>query len=154
MAAKAPVAPLKNDFQLSAYDYHLPEENIAQHPVDRRDQSRLLVLDCPADTIAHRRFADITELLLPGDLLVVNNTRVFPARLFGAKESGGKVEILLLHYPEARAASGKSDFQNTAEALVLLKSSLKAWEKKIKSPRTIIVVIIFMIFVYLVKILL
>ncbi|MFZ5798283.1 MAG: tRNA preQ1(34) S-adenosylmethionine ribosyltransferase-isomerase QueA [Thermodesulfobacteriota bacterium] len=123
MAAKAPVAPLKNDFQLSAYDYHLPEENIAQHPVDRRDQSRLLVLDCPADTIAHRRFADITELFMPGDLLVANNTRVFPARLFGVKESGGKVEILLLHYPEARAASGKSDFQNTAEALVLLKSS-------------------------------
>ena len=114
---------MEKHFHLSAYDYHLPEENIAQHPADRRDQSRLLVLDCVADTMAHRRFAAITELLRPGDLLVVNNTRVFPARMFGAKESGGKVEILLLHYPETRKAPEGSGHLHAAEVLALLKSS-------------------------------
>lgn len=114
---------MEKHFHLSAYDYHLPEENIAQHPTDRRDQSRLLVLDCVADTLAHRRFADITELLCPGDLLVVNNTRVFPARMLGVKESGGKVEILLLHYPETREAPAEGGHRHAAEVLVLLKSS-------------------------------
>ena len=116
------VNSMDRQFQLSAYDYHLPEENIAQHPADRRDQSRLLVLDCAADTMAHQRFAAISELLRPGDLLVVNNTRVFPARLFGSKESGGKVELLFLHYPHTREPAAGSDL-HTAEALALVKSS-------------------------------
>ena len=114
---------MEKQFQLSAYDYPLPEENIAQHPADCRDQSRLLVLDCVADSMAHRRFADITELLRPGDLLVVNNSRVFPARMFGRKESGGKVELLLLHYPETREAPAGGAHLHAAEVLALLKSS-------------------------------
>jgi len=114
---------MKKNYHLSAYDYHLPEENIAQHPADRRDQSRLLVLDCVADTMAHLRFVDIIELLRPGDLLVANNTRVFPARLFGRKETGGKAELLLLHYPETREAPSGSDCMHAAEVLALLKSS-------------------------------
>jgi S-adenosylmethionine:tRNA ribosyltransferase-isomerase len=114
---------MDNHFQLSAYDYHLPEENIAQHPADRRDQSRLLVLDCVADTMAHQHFVDILELLRPDDLLVANNTRVFPARLFGTKETGGKVELLLLHYPETREAPSGSGARHTAEVLALLKCS-------------------------------
>lgn len=84
--------------QLSDFDYDLPEELIAQHPVPVRDQSRLLVLDRAAGTIAHRRFYDLPSYLVPGDTLVFNDTRVIPARLVGAKaDTGGKVEIFLLN---------------------------------------------------------
>ena len=114
---------MENEFHLAAYDYHLPPENIAQHPADRRDQSRLLVLDCLADSMDHQRFTAITDLLRPDDLLVVNDSRVFPARLFGAKETGGRVELLLLHYPQTRQAPAGSGHRHAAEALVLLKSS-------------------------------
>ena len=89
------------DFQLASYDYALPEENIAQQPASRRDASRLLVLDCGPGPFLDRNFADICDFLAPGDLLVVNDTRVFPARLLGRKESGGRVELLILEYPLA-----------------------------------------------------
>jgi S-adenosylmethionine:tRNA ribosyltransferase-isomerase len=111
---------MEDPFQLSAYDYFLPKEQIAQHPAGQRDQARLLVLDCCQDTIRHRRFDSISELLRPGDLLVVNNTRVFPARLTGHKETGGKVEMLLLHFPEPAEQQGE---QQQATALTLIKSS-------------------------------
>lgn len=84
---------------ITDFDYHLPEELIAQTPADRRDQSRLMVLDRTHRTVSNYRFCDIETLLGPGDLLVVNNTKVFPARLSGRKESGGKAEVLLLGYP-------------------------------------------------------
>ncbi|HIJ79186.1 MAG: tRNA preQ1(34) S-adenosylmethionine ribosyltransferase-isomerase QueA [Desulfobulbaceae bacterium] len=87
------------DFALSAYNYDLPSANIAQQPAARRDISRLLVTDCLGDQLYHRSFADICEYLAPGDLLVVNNTKVFPARLLGSKETGGKAELLILEYP-------------------------------------------------------
>lgn len=107
-------------YQLSAYDYFLPEDQIAQHPVKQRDQSRLLVLDCINDTTRHHRFDLISELLRPGDLLVLNNTKVFPARLLGRKQSGGRVEMLLLHFPEpGEQKKGLS----LATALSLIKSS-------------------------------
>jgi len=114
---------MDNDFLLSAYDYHLPEENIAQQPADKRDQSRLMVLDCENNHLEHRQFADITDYFLPNDLLVVNDTRVFPARLLGHKETGGKVEILLLDFPEILLAERHDDGWHSVEALVLLKSS-------------------------------
>lgn len=80
----------------SDFDYNLPVELIAQTPVKRRDQSRLLVLERSSGNITHEKFYNITEHLKPGDLLVMNNSKVFPARLFGKKETtGGKVEILL-----------------------------------------------------------
>ena len=91
---------MDKDFTLSAYDYHLPEENIAQRPVEKREHSKLMVVDCENLTTEHRQFGDITDYFLPNDLLVVNDTRVFPARLLGRKETGGKVEILLLDFPE------------------------------------------------------
>jgi S-adenosylmethionine:tRNA ribosyltransferase-isomerase len=78
------------------FDYDLPQELIAQIPVDRRDASRLMILDRKAGTIDETEFSRITELFSPGDLLVVNDTRVLPARLFGEKESGGRVEVFLL----------------------------------------------------------
>jgi S-adenosylmethionine:tRNA ribosyltransferase-isomerase len=114
---------MHDHFHLSAYDYQLPEENIAQNPSDKRDQSRLLVLDCESSGIEHRRFTDIIDYFLPGDLLVVNNTRVFPARLLGRKETGGKVEILLLYFPETILARQLENGWHGVEATALLKSS-------------------------------
>lgn len=83
------------DHQLDAYDYELPESLIAQTPVEPRDQSRLLVVDTPV-SCCHSRFERLVEWLCPGDLLVLNDTRVLPARLYGVKPSGGRVEVLLL----------------------------------------------------------
>ncbi|MBW1899850.1 MAG: tRNA preQ1(34) S-adenosylmethionine ribosyltransferase-isomerase QueA [Deltaproteobacteria bacterium] len=85
-------------YQLSDYDFTLPEEFISQEPASQRDQSRLLVLDRDSGGIAHRSFFEITGLLSSRDLIVVNNTRVVPGRLVGQKETGGKVELLILDY--------------------------------------------------------
>ncbi len=80
----------------SDYDYELPEERIAQRPVEPRDASRLLVVDRRDGSVAHRTFRDIAELIPAGDAIVVNTTKVFRARLLGHRESGGPAEILLL----------------------------------------------------------
>ncbi|MEW6201699.1 MAG: tRNA preQ1(34) S-adenosylmethionine ribosyltransferase-isomerase QueA [bacterium] len=78
------------------YDYHLPREKIAQQPSQRRDASRLLVVHRSSGEIEHRIFRSITEYLQEGDLLVVNDTRVFPARMFFRKQTGARIEILFL----------------------------------------------------------
>ncbi|HUH12720.1 MAG TPA: tRNA preQ1(34) S-adenosylmethionine ribosyltransferase-isomerase QueA [Longimicrobiales bacterium] len=80
----------------SAFDYHLPEGRIATHPSARRDESRLLVLERATGRIRHRVFRDLLELVSPGDALVLNDTRVFPARLVGRKATGSAGEVLLL----------------------------------------------------------
>ena len=80
--------------RLSDFDFELPEELVAQEPVTPRDASRLLVLP-RAGAPEHRRFADLPDLLSPGDLLVFNDTKVIPARLVGTKPTGGRVELLL-----------------------------------------------------------
>ncbi|HJN90339.1 MAG TPA: tRNA preQ1(34) S-adenosylmethionine ribosyltransferase-isomerase QueA [Verrucomicrobiota bacterium] len=78
------------------FDYFLPQELIAQHPIEQRDASRLLTLDRTSGAIAHRQFAELESLLQPGDVLVANNSRVIPARVRGQKEGdGARVEILL-----------------------------------------------------------
>ena len=83
--------------RIADFDYHLPEELIAQTPVEPRDSSRLLVLHRASQTLEDRAFRDIVDYLHPGDLLVANQSRVIPARLRGVKEgSGGQVELLLL----------------------------------------------------------
>ena len=90
---------------LSDYDYPLPDGLIARTPLERRDASRLLVLDCRSGARVHRRFADWPSLLRPGDLLVLNDARVVPARLLGRKRgSGGRVELLLVR-PDAETAT-------------------------------------------------
>ncbi len=76
--------------------YDLPEELIAQHPCKNRDESRLLVVDRKSGNIEHRRFFDISEYLRAGDCLVINDTKVFKARLLGFKDTGAKVELFLL----------------------------------------------------------
>lgn len=78
------------------YDFELPHDLIAQRPLERRDASRLMVVDRKAGTIAHRHFSDIVDLIAPGDVLVVNRTRVLRARLLGTRASGAPAEILLL----------------------------------------------------------
>ena len=81
---------------IKEFDYELPAELIAQYPIERRDQSRLMVLNRKNRTIEHRRFLEITDCFKPGDALVLNDTKVIPARLIGRKQSGGKVEVFLL----------------------------------------------------------
>lgn len=85
-----------NVMKTSDFDYNLPESRIAQTPVEPRDSSRLLVLHRSTDKLEHRIFRDIGDYLRAGDLLVLNQTRVIPARIYARKETGGRVELLLL----------------------------------------------------------
>jgi S-adenosylmethionine:tRNA ribosyltransferase-isomerase len=85
-------------YSLDDYDYVLPEERIAQAPAPERDQARLMVMDRRTGAVRHHQFQDLPDLLTARDLLVVNNTRVVPARLLGHKSTGGKVEVLILDY--------------------------------------------------------
>lgn len=80
----------------SDFNYHLPESSIAQTPLEPRDSSRLLVLHRDSGQLEHRIFRDLSGLLRPNDLLILNQTRVIPARVFARKETGGRVELLLL----------------------------------------------------------
>ena len=80
----------------SDFDYHLPETFIAQTPLEPRDSSRLLILNRQTGELEHRNFNEIGDYLNPGDLLVLNQTRVIPARIYARKPTGGKVELLLL----------------------------------------------------------
>ncbi|WP_297861724.1 tRNA preQ1(34) S-adenosylmethionine ribosyltransferase-isomerase QueA [uncultured Acidaminococcus sp.] len=82
--------------EVTDFDYDLPEELIAQTPVEPRDSSRLLVMDKKTGELEHRHFYDLPEYLKPGDLLVFNDTRVIPARLHGVKTTGAHVEVFLL----------------------------------------------------------
>lgn len=82
---------------LQEFNYQLPEELIAQHPIEKRDMSRLMVLDRTTGQIEHKVFRDVIDYFNEGDCIVLNNTRVIPARLLGEKEgSGGKIEFVLL----------------------------------------------------------
>ncbi len=82
--------------KVTDFDYDLPEELIAQVPIDKRDASRLMVLDRKKQTIEHKIFTDVIDYLDEGDCLVINNTKVIPARLYGKKSTGANVEFLLL----------------------------------------------------------
>ena len=84
------------EYSLSDFDYHLPKELIAQEPINPRDAACLLVINKQTEKLEHRKFGDITEYLEAGDILVVNDSKVFPARLFGHKKNtGGNVEVFL-----------------------------------------------------------
>ena len=86
--------------EVSDFNYNLPEELIAQTPLKKRDESRLMILNRENQTIEHKVFKDIIDYLEPGDVLVRNNTKVIPARLYGKKETGANVEFLLLNRME------------------------------------------------------
>jgi len=81
--------------QVSAFSFDLPDSLIARHPLAERRASRLLTLDGPTGSLGHHGFVQLLDYLRPGDLMVFNNTRVIPARLFGQKDTGGKVEVLI-----------------------------------------------------------
>lgn len=100
----------------SDFDYYLPKELIAQHPLERRDSSRLAVFHKNSGEIEHRHFSDITEYLRPGDVLVINDTRVIPARLLGVRITSA--------VPEERAAG----HEKNCEVLLLKRLSLTDWE--------------------------
>ncbi|SMC20443.1 S-adenosylmethionine--tRNA ribosyltransferase-isomerase [Desulfacinum hydrothermale DSM 13146] len=96
-------------YNLDDYDYALPQHLVAQHPDASRDACRLLVLHRTTGAVEHRSFSDVKDYLRPGDLLVVNDTQVVPARLLGRKETGGRVELLVLdpyQDPEAGRREG------------------------------------------------
>ena len=107
--------------KVSDFNYELPEHLIAQHPYDKRDEARLMVLDKTNQKIEHKVFKDVIDFLNPGDCLVINNTKVIPARLYGKKDTGANVEFLLLKRIEG-------DFW---EAMVRPGSKLKAGAKVI-----------------------
>ncbi|MBU2498272.1 MAG: tRNA preQ1(34) S-adenosylmethionine ribosyltransferase-isomerase QueA, partial [Proteobacteria bacterium] len=98
------------------YDYELPEEMIAQFPAPGRDSSRLLFVERSKRSLSDHVFSELPRLLRAGDLLVANNTRVVPARLFGRKDSGGRIEILVLEHPA-------DDERNFSTRWCLLRSS-------------------------------
>jgi S-adenosylmethionine:tRNA ribosyltransferase-isomerase len=100
----------------SAFDYHLPDDRIARYPAERRDESRLLILDKAVGSLRHGIFRDIADLIPSGDVLVLNETRVMRARLIGTRAGGGAAEVLLLH-PHAAATTGVRDVR-AWEALV------------------------------------
>ncbi len=121
-------SPTYRRWPLKKSDFHfdLPPELIAQAPLPERSASRLLVADARAHALADRCFTDLVELLQPGDLLVFNDTRVLPARLFGRKPSGGLVEILVERVTgthEARAQLGASKKPKAGGRIVLADGS-------------------------------
>lgn len=89
--------------KVSDFRFTLPDQLIATHPAETRSGSRLLALDRASGQLTHKQFSDFADLLAPGDLLVFNNTRVIPARLFGHKDSGGKVEVLIERLMDSNA---------------------------------------------------
>lgn len=103
-------------YSLADYDYELPENLIAQAPVEQRDRSRLLHLNRTTGAVSHHRFADIINMLSPSDMLVINDTEVIPARVFGKKATGGKIELLIVNYPET--ASNAADGRFTCQCLI------------------------------------
>lgn len=105
-------------YQTADFDYNLPSELIAQKPMRPRDHSRLLLLNKKSGVLEHRHFYNLIDYLKPGDLLVLNNSKVFPARLIGhKKQSGGQVEIFL-HQPRKEKLRKSSSKENIWECLV------------------------------------
>ena len=102
--------------RIGDFDYALPDAQIAQTPLSDRASSRLLV-DRGADPAEHRHVRDLVDLLHPGDLLVVNDTRVLPARIFATRPTGGRTEVLLLH-PDGPAATALAQPESEWEVLV------------------------------------
>ena len=118
--------------RISDFDYNLPEELIAQKPAERRDSSRLLVVHRDTGKLEHKHFFDIIDYLKKGDCLVLNNSKVLPARLYGVKEkTGAKVEFLLIKRIEG----------DTWETMVRPGRKLKPTDRVIfsQSPRFIAV---------------
>jgi S-adenosylmethionine:tRNA ribosyltransferase-isomerase len=136
--------------KLEEFDYNLPENLIAQYPLTRRDRSRLMVFHRANGKVEHRSFSDITDYLKEGDILLLNDTKVIPARLFGRKATGGKVEVLLLQKLEVQGmaqvwrsmvkpsrgikAGIAVHFDMGLRGEVIGKSEMGCWDIKISAP--------------------
>ncbi len=107
--------------------YDLPPELIAQTPLERRDSSRLMTLDRQTGELSHRHFYDIIDYLNPGDALVINETRVIPARLIGERPSGGACEILLRRLPENRPCGIARNIGREGESREILTLGQLRW---------------------------
>lgn len=116
---------------LSEYDYNLPEELIAQLPADKRDNSRMMVLNRKDRTISHKHFYDIVDLIDKNTLLVMNNTKVLPARLIGYKDTGAKIEVFLL-----KQAKSQSLEENMQTPMCRVKQ-LCLWDVLIKPSKRV-----------------
>ncbi|WP_137885008.1 tRNA preQ1(34) S-adenosylmethionine ribosyltransferase-isomerase QueA [Pseudomonas sp. 2FE] len=114
--------------RVADFNFELPESLIARHPLAERHASRLLTLDGATGALAHRQFTDLLEHLRPGDLMVFNNTRVIPARLFGQKASGGKLEVLIERVLDTRRvlAHVRSSKSPKPGSLILLEGGAEA----------------------------
>lgn len=113
--------------RLSDFHYDLPADRIAQEPVSPRDQSRLMVIESANGKRSHHRFAELDQLLKKGDLLILNTTRVFPARLRGKKSTGGKVEVLLLGRRASRVSTWRALVRGaTHEGLLIFPDGVTA----------------------------
>jgi S-adenosylmethionine:tRNA ribosyltransferase-isomerase len=126
--------------KVADFNYNLPEDLIAQVPIENRDTSRLMVLDRNKKTIDHKIFKDIIDYLEPGDCLVRNNTKVIPARLYGIKEETGiMVEFLLLNRLEAKKKNENGKNEEIWEVMVRPRKAFKTrnksklWRRVIKS---------------------
>ena len=136
------------DERIEAYDYHLPPGQIAQRPAGRRDASRLLVHHRDARQTRHLTFAALPQQLQPGDLLVINDTRVIPARVRGRKPTGGKVDILLLAplesgdweamvRPSARVRPGQEVLPEPGGAPLIVGDVLESGRRRVHVPATV-----------------
>ena len=104
----------------SDFFYDLPKELIAQHPTEKRDNSRLMVIDRNCGEIKHRHFYDIVDEFKKGDCLVLNNTRVLPARIYGIKdETGARVEFLLLKQVRVYSLKKSISFYNQFQKILM-----------------------------------
>ena len=115
--------------KVSEFDYELPKELIAQYPLKDRLKARLMVLERKASVIRDRAFEDIGEYLREGDALVLNDTKVIPARLFGKRKSGGRVEIFLLTALEKNSLAGPENKNHACEALLKPSGRLREGER-------------------------
>jgi S-adenosylmethionine:tRNA ribosyltransferase-isomerase len=133
MPTDLPIDPLQ--YEIGSYDFELPPELVAQAPLAERDASRLLVLDRATGAIEHRAFADLPDLLHPGDLVVTNRSRVFPARLLGRRTGGGAAEILLVrrHEPDLWEAMVRPGRRLRDGAVVAVGPGLRV---RIEGPET------------------
>lgn len=124
--------------ELTDFDYELPRSSIAQEPIRERVKARLLVLSRADGRIEHRNFADIVEYLEPGDCLVLNDTKVVKARLFGRKETGGRVEVLLhrkLADQEWEALIKPSGRVRQGASLEFRRNGFTLWAEVLDAPR-------------------
>ena len=126
---------MEPEFDFQSYQYDLPADQIAQLPAETRDKSRLFVLDCRNNTMQDKKFTDILDYFQEGDLLVVNDTKVFPARLQGRKATGGKIELFLLEYPDFKNIDEINSSTNNSVSPKVFQLTVTGLLKSSKRPK-------------------